>query len=361
MTDNKGARFRDWPGDAEVNERIHDALVLALTQHELSLAVDGSLEQSFSTQVGNILLETHDQMKALSSGEPHVSLKYDLTPDFEETSRSHADQGRHPAEPLMAAEILFGVALPELALASLQRGEDVIALASALHHAIWRRFPPGAIAYVEYILGKLASAHRDERAVLARELHDRVAHRLAVGLQRIELAAADTSDEETASNHLAAALDELQESLVDLQDIANALRQRVGERSILDAITDYVARLPERPPIEVVSSGTEVRILSSVAEEAFTIVLEAIRNARRHAKDATFVRVDLTWEPATFVASVLDDGRGGVLKDAAPSSFGIVAMNERADVIGAKLEIVNRVPGTQVTLTLPLARVAIRP
>ena len=57
----------------------------------------------------------------------------------------------------MAADLLFGVALPFVADAVAEAGGQRrdLDVARALHHAIWRRFPPGAIAYVEVLRDQL--------------------------------------------------------------------------------------------------------------------------------------------------------------------------------------------------------------
>ncbi|HWU32468.1 MAG TPA: hypothetical protein VN108_06320, partial [Marmoricola sp.] len=75
---------------------------------------------------------------------------------------------------LAAASLIFASALPEIA-AYLQADEDTNHLEQAavrLNAVILRRMGEAAFGYVEYLLGKAATAQRDEALQLSRELHD---------------------------------------------------------------------------------------------------------------------------------------------------------------------------------------------
>lgn len=313
-----------------------------------SLVTGGALEDTLEATIRDILDKT--VLRTFGEGEPPaaISVRYAVTAEFKNIAVTEAEAHRHPAEPLMAAEVIFDVALPYLTRRIPEA--NPIRLARILHNEIWRRFPPGAIAYVEFILNKLAHAERQERLVISRELHDRVAHRMALALQRIELAKASPSDVEA---HLKLAESEIRDSLLDVQDIAVALRPMVGNRSIESAVDDLAARLPASPNVLVRRTGDAQELLDSVAEELFIIVVEAVRNARRHAQGTQIV-VSFEWASARLSISVEDDGDGFDVATSSPS--GLHTMAERAQVIGARLTVSSNSGGTAVVVDMPLGR-----
>ena len=88
----------------------------------------------------------------------------------------------------------------------------------------------------------------------------------------------------------------------------------------------------------------------------FRIIQEIFINITRHAQ-ATRVDIELAEESGEAVITVRDNGVG--IKEFQilnPESFGIIGMNERAQQLGGKIEIMG-IPseGSVVTLRLPLA------
>ena len=80
------------------------------------------------------------------------------------------------------------------------------------------------------------------------------------------------------------------------------------------------------------------------------IVQEALNNVRRHA-DATLVRVRTEQTGAISRISVTDNGRGFDLTAVPPGSYGLRGMRERADLVGASLDIWSRPQdGTRVSI-----------
>ncbi len=354
-TDASSTVNDDITREATATDEIIRRLGVELDKRGSALFSDGKLDAEFIRQSRSILAEAFDALRTGASSESLISVEYGA-PDALRTAQIRASQNLHPAEGLMAAEALFGVALPLVADAVRQDGVvDTVAVAQTLHHAVWRRFPPGAIAYVEVLRARLAETNRESRNSVARELHDRVAHGIAAGIQRIELECA--GEETSASTNIIDATRILRAALEDVQNIAFDLRQRVGDAFLDDAIRDYVENAGTlAPPIRFVSTGKRAVLASSVAEEAFTIVLEAIRNARTHAPTATEIVVSTSWRPTALVVEITDDGPGFDPDRTQGGSFGIVGMRERAATIGARFDIRSIPAGTRVTLTIPLAK-----
>jgi signal transduction histidine kinase len=350
---------------------VLDALRSELTLRGSGLVAGGQLDPVLETNSVSILRETFAKARAgLAPETDYVSVDYSSPADLRSTGDLRARQNYHPAESLVAAEVLFGVALPlvveQLRLESLERREslerleslerreslesganvDAVVVARALHHAVWRRFPPGAIAYVETIRQRLSVANQESRKRVSRDLHDRVAHGILAGIQRIELSVIDAHDADAAggprpeaeTSNLREAIAVLRETLDDVQDMATELRQLVGDRTLDEAIRDYVVDSQgEGDAVVVTSHGDARRLAPAIGEEVFTIVREAIRNAREHAGAAS-IRVALTWTADRLVVVVVDDGGGFASGDVRASALGLVGMQERAEIIGGRLE-----------------------
>jgi signal transduction histidine kinase len=88
----------------------------------------------------------------------------------------------------------------------------------------------------------------------------------------------------------------------------------------------------------------------SIAEEVNAIVTEALRNAINHA-EASSVTVRGFVDFDTGAIEIRDNGRGFDLNDVAAARFGVVGMRERAQGVGANLQINSNSTGTAVSLT----------
>jgi signal transduction histidine kinase len=330
-----------------VIDQILAQLAGSLESRRSALVLDGVLDPGLEAQSRSILTETVTGKNLSSPGRSSpVAVEYGDDSALHSHGRSAGLRDVDPAEPLMAAELLFHHALPILA-EHLDSSRDPIGVARDLHHAIWRRFPPGAIAYVEVLRAKLASAYAESRKRISRDLHDRIAPSLAVVRQRIELATIEDQDRD-----LDIALASLDSALSEVQSLAFDLREAVGDSDLDTAIRSYIGRTPGRPPIALETHGRQRPVSETVAEEAFAVMIECIRNARRHADHATLIRVTIDWAVDALHITVTDDGSGST-EGSTGTSLGLTGMRERASSIGATSEIEFGPDGTRATLRVP--------
>jgi signal transduction histidine kinase len=94
-----------------------------------------------------------------------------------------------------------------------------------------------------------------------------------------------------------------------------------------------------------------------VREEIYAIAREALFNASRYA-DASRIELALEYDTSAFVMRIRDNGRGLDESVAAtghrPGHWGLVGMRERANCVGASLEIDSKPGvGTEITVTTP--------
>lgn len=338
------------PNRAELEalaRRVLDRIRDELAARGSGLVADGALAIGIEPQARSILAEA---LLAVDAGLPAADL---VTVDYRDADllakgRALAQRDFDPAEPLVVGELLFGVALPELA--RLLPGADPIALARALHHAIWRRFPIAAVSYVELLREQLRRTESSAREQLARELHDRIAHDLLAGVQRLELARLapdDAAELDETERRLRAVLDEVRR-------LAHDLRIDTAGRALDEALDELVARDPDPGlPLRRTVEGEPLALTPRIVAECTAIVAEAVRNARRHARAASGITIATRWRADALVVEVVDDG-GGAAADRAPGGrLGIAGMRERAERIGGAVEVGASAGGTEVRLVLP--------
>jgi signal transduction histidine kinase len=214
---------------------------------------------------------------------------------------------------------------------------------------------------------------QEERARIARELHDRFGQSLAaVGLRLDRLATEAGLAGELGSPAPGGGLApgpagrelpmELHRLAGEVRSLTRQLREKLSdlraepsERAGVHAmLATFLRRLALRSGLGTQLTGEEAgRLPPTVEREIWRIAQEAIVNAERHAGATT---IAVHWEVADGRArlEVADDGCG--LPASAPlraDAYGLLGMRERADAIGASLGIKSR-PGRGTLVTLEL-------
>jgi signal transduction histidine kinase len=189
----------------------------------------------------------------------------------------------------------------------------------------------------------------EERARIARELHDVVAHAMGVmvvqaGAARvvIERDPASTSDalqriEDTGRTGLA----EMRRlvGILETDDWA-ALEPQPG----LDQLDELLQRMRVTGlPIEATVEGTPRRLSPGVDLTAYRVVQEALTNALKHGAGA-HARVVLRWGDDALELEIADNGRGPPPDGMQTPGHGLIGMRERVTLFGGSLETGER-PG----------------
>ncbi|WIE74723.1 ATP-binding protein [Curtobacterium sp. MCSS17_007] len=318
------------------------------------LADDPVLARSLLENVTSMIADAHERYAAGAADGSIVSDRY-LDPDHLATGALHAEHAQHPAGAMLAAEMLFDAYLPVFVdEVGASTTEQVLRAARALHAGVWSRFPAGAIAYTEALRQRVTTTNLDSRAQIARDLHDRVAHGVLAGLQRLDLVLLTDPPPAERTDQLEAAGRLLRAALTDVQDLAVSLHARVGDDRLDDALRRHVDDLfPGDDRLTITTTGTPGVLPNWKAEEALTILLEALTNRRKHAPGSTAV-VTVEWTTAAVVAVVRDDGPGFTPGADADGRLGQRTMRERAGILGARLDVESAPgAGTTVRLTVP--------
>jgi signal transduction histidine kinase len=198
-----------------------------------------------------------------------------------------------------------------------------------------------------------------ERAAIARELHDVVAHSMTVMV--VQAAAARRvlgSDPERAEQSIRVIEETGRESLVEMRRILGVLRN--GDEVPALAPQPSLARIGElvnaeaATPVELESSGEPRPLPTAVDVSAYRIVQEALTNVRKHAGPAR-VRVLLAYGRDALEIRIDDDGRGHGGNSKA-AGHGLRGMRERAALCGGAVAAgPRRGGGWSVVANLPYA------
>ncbi len=127
-------------------------------------------------------------------------------------------------------------------------------------------------------------------------------------------------------------------------------------RSLSEAVPAFLSAIAERHQIRCsVEYAVDVALGANMEEQVFRILQEAVANVLKHA-DATEIHVEVLTEDRLLRLSVLDDGRGiGTERDdASGGSYGIRAMQERAEAMGGRCDVWLRERGTAVEVRIPV-------
>ena len=193
-------------------------------------------------------------------------------------------------------------------------------------------------------IGAITAAQEEERMRLARELHDDTIQAVIALKQRVQLAQKSIKGQNGQQS-----LKELEtlaeQTIENLRRLTRALRPIYLEDLGLVTALDMLARETSQAnhlEVDFQQSGQECRMSREVELALYRIAQEALNNVVHHAK-AKHATLLIGFDKEIKL-EVTDDGIGfSVPKsptDFAPSGhFGLLGMRERADLIGARLEV----------------------
>jgi signal transduction histidine kinase len=205
-----------------------------------------------------------------------------------------------------------------------------------------------------------ARAVLTERARIARDMHDILAH--AVSLMVVQAEAgpvAMRSSLERAEKAFDAIASAGRDAMVQLRGTLGMLKQEqdTGIRTpqpgvaAIPALVDQVRSTGLTVSYSV--SGTPGRLMPEAEVAAYRIVQEALTNTIKHAR-AQAVTVTLDWSDRLGI-TVRDDGRGSARSAGDGSGNGLIGIRERAASCGGAAELSFDPRGCTVTALLPVA------
>jgi signal transduction histidine kinase len=195
---------------------------------------------------------------------------------------------------------------------------------------------------------------RGERARIARELHDVVAHHISMVSVQAETARLTVPGmPEEGARRLSEIGDTARAGLTEMRRLLGVLREDAADAGPATPATAPPSRHPQ-PGLAQLNelldesrdaSGSAIRLIVSgpvtaldpgVELAVYRIVQEALTNARRHAPGAA-VDVELRYSRDTLLVRVRDNGPGAAVPSAPATGHGLLGMRERAQAAGGEL------------------------
>jgi signal transduction histidine kinase len=200
-----------------------------------------------------------------------------------------------------------------------------------------------------------------ERARIARELHDVVAHNVSVMVVQADGAGyALDRDPERARGALMAISRTGRQALAEMRRLLGVLRS--GDEQTGLAPQPGLAQLRELisaartagMSVSLTTEGEPVALPEGAELAAYRVVQESLTNTRKHAGLGASAAILLRFAPDELLVRVIDDGLGGPAADVAVG-HGLIGMRERVEMYGGTVQAGPRQDGGyQVSARLPL-------
>jgi signal transduction histidine kinase len=189
-------------------------------------------------------------------------------------------------------------------------------------------------------------AVEEERARIARELHDVVAHQMTVMTIQAEGARRIAKD---ADPRIQDALDTIKSTghsaLAEMRRVVGLLREDkedAADLAPLPRLTDLTALVEKvrsaGVPVDLSVDGNTRPLADGVELSAYRIIQESLTNSVRHGGPGVSASVSVNYGEEALDVLVVDDGRGAAAAPGNGGGHGLVGMRERVAVLGGSLE-----------------------
>ncbi|WP_308164734.1 sensor histidine kinase [Nonomuraea sediminis] len=222
-------------------------------------------------------------------------------------------------------------------------------------------------AVAAYAMGRAVVKHREnaalmaeraaerERARIARDMHDILAHAISIMIVQAEAGPfAVRGSPERAIQAFRAISEAGRDAQAQLRRMLDLLKDGEMGREpqpTLTGVPDLVARVSATgPQVRLAVTGTAATLPADAELAAYRIVQEALTNMVKHAR-ATTGEVRLDWKDGELMITISDDGRG---PGGHGAGHGLVGMRERAAACGGTVTYGGGPGGFQVEARLPL-------
>lgn len=209
----------------------------------------------------------------------------------------------------------------------------------------------------------LTNGQEEERARIARDLHDDTVQSLIAIAQSLEIARGVVGEDTDAGLLLKAARDQAVDSVDNLRRLIANLRPPILEELGLAPALQVLAEGTPSIKVTLTTAGG-IRRLDAIKELVlFRGAQEAIRNTQRHAR-ATRAAIRLTYQPEAVGLVIEDDGIGFELPDSwdkmsAQGHYGLIGIQERIQHLdGTTLVASQPGRGTRLEISVPVQNVS---
>lgn len=216
---------------------------------------------------------------------------------------------------------------------------------------------------IRYYAQQVTRAQEDERARIARELHDDTIQSLIVLTRQLEALAKSCQDGRAPDFHQLRQLQGLADDIIQgVRRFSRDLRpSTLDDLGLLPTLEGLAASLTEKDGIatQLYVAGDKRRLPAEMELVLFRVAQEALSNVKKHAQ-ATHATITVTFAADQVEMAVQDNGKGFALAAsvdelAVAGHLGLIGMRERARLLGGNLSIQAQPGrGAQVKICVPL-------
>jgi signal transduction histidine kinase len=182
-----------------------------------------------------------------------------------------------------------------------------------------------------------------ERAELARDLHDTVAHHVSAIAIRAQAGLAMAEQQPQAAPDALRVIEaEASRTLTEMRGIVRALRGNEPAELVPHLRVADLGRLadpsPVGPTVDVQILGDVDGLPPSLASGIYRLAQESVTNARRHAHQVTRIEISVIADDTSVRLQVRDDGDATRHRRPVSPGYGLLGMAERAQLLGGNCQ-----------------------
>ncbi len=198
----------------------------------------------------------------------------------------------------------------------------------------------------------------EERATIARELHDSIAQSLSyLKIQTTLLNRSISNKDFTQSSETAKEIDkQLSATYSQLRELLNTFRLTIGKADLGEALQELLQSLEKMSDSKIILDNkiTSISLKANQQVHVIQLVREAVLNAIKHA-EASEIKIKCRQYDKIIYIYVIDNGIGFADNKGKPNHYGLTIMSERAERLNGNLEILtNPNEGCTIELLFPL-------
>lgn len=210
---------------------------------------------------------------------------------------------------------------------------------------------------LQSLSASLQNYREEERARIARELHDELGQLLTgIKMEVSWLGGRLQPGQGVLVDKVASVKGQIDQTIATVRRISSELRPlALDDLGFSAAASWYVDQFSERTglPVELSLADADPQRGDAVATALFRVLQESLTNVARHAQ-AGKVEVRLSYENNAWALSVKDDGIGFVPESGRHGDIGLVGMRERAQNLGGRFSVTSAPgQGTRVEIVIP--------
>ncbi len=214
-----------------------------------------------------------------------------------------------------------------------------------------------SIEQLRNLAAHLQSMREEERAKIAREIHDELGQTLSALKMELSWFREKYGDHKSIFDKSGAMLEAINTTIRSVRRMYTELRPSIlDDFGIVEAMQWQADEFKKRTRIEcaVDSAPDDIKLDKERSTALFRIFQETLTNVLKHAR-ATKVTARLTKDNDNITLEVIDNGKGITDKQLSkPQSFGLIGIRERVYPWGGKVEISGyKNKGTKVMVSIP--------